>query len=156
MSFLLPNTGHIQLDVIMPRLKIKNPHDILNYLAAELAPAFFYTPEELAPALENSMQDAIAGDGMALPYLTLTRLTKPFTALITFDEPVHFEEGDATYVSSMLVLVLPEKDGALNKIRLARVSRLFRNKSLCRQIAEARSENEIFAALMVGSEQIAA
>lgn len=83
------------------------------------------------------------GDGIAIPHLKLDEAKTSYSLFIKLEEPVEFNAIDGSPVDMVFLLISPRKDGPLHLARLARISRLFRDKDVRSHLRKNNSDNTI-------------
>jgi len=79
------------------------------------------------------------GHGVALPHARLDGVEEVVGAMLLLEKPVEFDAVDRQPVDLVFALFAPRDSGVEHLKALARVSRTFRNASLC---AKLRSNND--------------
>lgn len=90
------------------------------------------------------------GRGIAIPHGKLSDLDRLHGMFVRLDEPVDFEAVDDQPVDLLFLLLAPEEAGADHLKALARISRLFRDGSLCEQLRKSGDADALFKLLTRG------
>jgi len=143
---------------VLPNLKATSKKQSLQVLAARAA--------ELLDLEERTVLDLLmererlgttgVGNGVGIPHAKVPGLEKPCGLFARLDQPVDFDAIDDQSVDLVFLLLAPEGAGADHLKALARVSRLFRNKTLCEKLRASREKSAIFALLSEPAEHHAA
>lgn len=84
------------------------------------------------------------GGGIAIPHGKVPGLDRIHAVFVKLGQPVGFDAIDDQPVDLIFLLLAPESAGAEHLKALARVSRLLRDKGICRRLRESRSAAEIY------------
>jgi len=87
------------------------------------------------------------GHGIGIPHGKLPELDRLYGLFARLDTPIDFDAIDEQPVDLIFVLLAPETAGADHLKALARVSRLFRDRSVCEKLRGTDSSEAIFALL---------
>jgi PTS system nitrogen regulatory IIA component len=78
------------------------------------------------------------GGGIAIPHGKVPGLDRIHAAFVKLGQPIGFDAIDDQPVDLIFLLLAPESAGAEHLKALARISRLLRDKALCRRLRDAR------------------
>ena len=87
------------------------------------------------------------GMGTAIPHGKIAGLTQPFGMFVRLEKPMDFEAVDEQPVDIIFVLLTPEDAGADHLKALARISRLFRDRTMCDKLRGTDSADALTALL---------
>jgi PTS system nitrogen regulatory IIA component len=117
----------------------------------------FKAADVLAALMEREEAGSTGvGRGVALPHARLPGLSRLRAVFVRLEHPVAFNAVDGQPVDLLFALFAPENANSEHLRALARVSRLFRNRELRRQLRQAKSEDAIYALLNQTTEADAA
>lgn len=85
------------------------------------------------------------GQGLAIPHGKLPGLEAIMGVFARLAKPVDFEAIDRQPVDLVFMLLAPERAGADHLKALARVSRLFRNTSICEKLRGSTDASALYA-----------
>ncbi|PJG85553.1 PTS IIA-like nitrogen regulatory protein PtsN [Conservatibacter flavescens] len=84
------------------------------------------------------------GGGVALPHAKLAGGEKPVAVFLQLDTAIDFSAADRRDVDLFFALLIPEHYCDAFKIHLARLAECLTDKSLCKQLRNAQSAEEIW------------
>lgn len=87
------------------------------------------------------------GEGIALPHTRMHDLAKPFGLLARLAKPLDFESIDDIPVDVVCALILPAESAKEHLNALACVTRRLRMPEVLRQIRQAKTSGEVYAAI---------
>ncbi|MGF1593233.1 MAG: PTS IIA-like nitrogen regulatory protein PtsN [Kiloniellaceae bacterium] len=87
------------------------------------------------------------GHGIGIPHGKLPELDRLYGLFARLETPIDFDAIDEHPVDLIFVLLAPETAGADHLKALARVSRLFRDRSVCDKLRGTESAEAIYALL---------
>lgn len=87
------------------------------------------------------------GNGIAIPHGKLANLDKLYGLFARLEKPIDFQAIDKQPVDLIFLLLAPESAGADHLKALARVSRLLRDKQVCKKLRGTDSKEALFALL---------
>ncbi len=87
------------------------------------------------------------GHGIGIPHGKLPELDRLYGLFARLESPIDFDAIDEQPVDLIFVLLAPETAGADHLKALARVSRLFRDRSVCEKLRGTDSGEAIYALL---------
>ncbi len=87
------------------------------------------------------------GHGIGIPHGKLPELDRLYGLFARLETPIDFDAIDEQPVDLIFVLLAPETAGADHLKALARVSRLFRDRSVCEKLRGTDSSEAIYALL---------
>ncbi len=136
-------------DGVLPNLKATSKKQALQVLAARAAELFELEERTVLDLLmeRERLGTTGVGSGVGIPHAKVPGLVKPCGLFARIDEPVDFDAIDDQAVDLVFLLLAPEGAGADHLKALARVSRMFRNKTLCEKLRASREKTAIFALL---------
>lgn len=143
-------SNDLYLDYVLPSLKAENAKQVLQVLARQTAQLDAASEDVIQRALSENEKHATSGigGGVAIPQAYIENLEKPAGIFARLDRLVDFHALDDAPVDLVFCLLSPAEDGPLHLRRLATVSRLFRDKTLCQRLRGADSADAIRALLM--------
>ena len=96
------------------------------------------------------------GNGIAIPHGKLASLKRLHGLFARLEQPVEFQAIDDQPVDLIFLLLAPESAGADHLKALARVSRLLRDKAICKKLRGTDTPDGLFAILTESMETRAA
>jgi PTS system nitrogen regulatory IIA component len=87
------------------------------------------------------------GHGIGIPHGKLPELDRLYGLFARLETPIDFDAIDEHPVDLIFVLLAPETAGADHLKALARVSRLFRDRSVCEKLRGTDSAEALYALL---------
>lgn len=88
------------------------------------------------------------GHGVAIPHAKDPKLDRIYGVFIALGDPVAFDAVDDLPVDLVFMLLASEGAGTDHLKALARVSRLLRNKNVCKELRTLRQVDDLQAALI--------
>ena len=143
---------------VLPNLKASSKKQSLQVLAARAAELFDLEERTVLDLLmeRERLGTTGVGNGVGIPHAKVPGLEKPCGLFARLDGSVDFDAIDDQAVDLVFLLLAPEGAGADHLKALARVSRMFRNKTLCEKLRASREKQAIFALLSEPAEHHAA
>lgn len=140
----------IKIDAVLYGLKGANWKQAYHSLAESVSDATGLSMMDVADQLIANEQKSPSGigRGFALPHLQIAGLSKPFVLFAKLAQPIDMETVDHDAVDMMAVLLSPENDGPYHLRRLSRLSRFFRDETICQKLQGAESEDALRAILL--------
>ncbi len=96
------------------------------------------------------------GNGIAIPHGKLPNLNRMHGLFARLDRPIDFQAIDEQPVDLIFLLLAPETAGADHLKALSRVSRLLRDKSVCKKLRGTKNDEALYALLIEDTENRAA
>ncbi len=96
------------------------------------------------------------GNGIAIPHGKLANLNRMHGLFARLERPIDFQAIDAQPVDLIFLLLAPETAGADHLKALSRVSRLLRDKEVCRKLRGTKNDEALYALLVEDTEHRAA
>ncbi len=87
------------------------------------------------------------GHGVAIPHGKLAELGRLYGLFARLEHPIDFDSIDDVPVDLIFLLLAPESAGADHLKALARVSRLFRDRSTCEKLRGSDNADALYALL---------
>ena len=87
------------------------------------------------------------GNGIAIPHGKLAGLDRLYGVFARLEQPVNFEAIDEQPVDLIFLLLAPEGAGADHLKALARISRLLRDRGVCKKLRGSDDAEAIYALL---------
>ena len=87
------------------------------------------------------------GRGVAIPHARMAQIGRPVAALMRLRHPADFDAADRLPVEIVFGLLSPEQSGVAHLHALAAISRMVRDEDNREAIADAPSEEAIYALL---------
>ncbi len=99
--------------------------------------------------LQNEISDPAAmGRGIAVPQITLRKIIRPFSMMLTLEKPIAFDTPDRQSIDIIYALVSPAQSKPLHLQRLASISRFLKDQELCDYIRQSTSTDKLNAVLL--------
>ncbi|MDG1437447.1 MAG: PTS IIA-like nitrogen regulatory protein PtsN, partial [Emcibacteraceae bacterium] len=87
------------------------------------------------------------GHGVAIPHGRFSDLDQIMGFFVKLDKPLNFDSLDDQPVDLVFLLLVPEDAGADHLKALAKISRIFRDQSICEKLRGTNDSDAIFAIL---------
>ena len=91
------------------------------------------------------------GEGIAIPHCRMANCTGIMGTLTTLEQPVEFESMDDQPVSTLFVLIVPEKEMDAHLEVLAMLVEKFQQSAFRQKLLAARDANELYLAAVTDS-----
>jgi len=142
-ALLCPNRVHF-----LPRVSSKRK--LLQILAEHASVATGLDSRVIFEGLHAREQlgSTGVGHGVAIPHAKGPKLEHIYGVFIALGDPVVFESVDDLPVDLVFMLLAPEGAGTEHLKALARVSRLLRNKDVCRELRSLKDVADLQSALI--------
>ena len=134
-------------DAVLTGLKAGSKKQVLQALSEHAAGLTGLEERDIfAVVLERERLGTTGvGQGLAIPHGKLPDLGSITGVFARLAKPVDFESIDRQPVDMVFMLLAPEAAGADHLKALARVSRLFRNPSMCEKLRGSVAAGAIYA-----------
>lgn len=135
------NLQHISpFDFILPDLRATNRRQVFRHVATYLARAVGLESDMLLSRILESDREtpSALGDGLAVVNLVLPGLDRPYVLLARMGQGADFQAPDGVSIDVLCLILSPARSGESLQ-RLARVSRLLREKGLRHRLRGAES-----------------
>jgi PTS system nitrogen regulatory IIA component len=134
---------------VFPRAKAGSKKALLEFLAQKAAPLVALPFDIVFEAVweRERLSTTGVGQGIALPHGRLKGVTRPVGVFVRVEKPVDFESLDGLPVDLAFLLLTPEGAGADHLKALARISRLFRNQTVCEKLRGSKDASALYAIL---------
>jgi nitrogen PTS system EIIA component len=139
----------IGLDSVVPALKATSKKQALQELAAAASPRCGVHEREIFDVLleRERLGTTGVGKGIAIPHGKLADLDQLYGVFARLAQPIDFEAIDDQPVDLIFLLLAPESAGADHLKALARISRLFRDDTICAKLRGASRAEALYALL---------
>jgi PTS system nitrogen regulatory IIA component len=139
----------IGLDCVVPALKATSKKQALQELAAAASPRCGVHEREIFDVLleRERLGTTGVGKGVAIPHGKLADLDQLYGVFARLAQPIDFEAIDDQPVDLVFLLLAPESAGADHLKALARISRLFRDDTICAKLRGASRAEALYALL---------
>ena len=137
-----------QKDVV-PRLRAASKKQVLQELARRAAASCGEDEHVIFELLieRERLGSTATGGGVAIPHARMASLDRIYGLFARLERAIDFEAIDNEPVDLVFLLLTPTSAGADHLKALARVSRLFRDQSICAKLRGATSADAIYALL---------
>lgn len=138
------------MDVVLPELKANNQKQAFQVITEYAADHTGLDQKKLFDRLmawERKAAISGIGEGVAILHLSIKDIERPFMMLARASQKVDYDSVDGEPVDLIVLLLSPEEDGPYHLQRLARISRILRDKDLCNRLRGANSSDAIRALL---------
>lgn len=132
---------------IFSGLKLFSKEQVFRFISGEAAEQTGAEQDKILRMLmsaEKKLPSGV-GEGVAIPHLKMPDISLPYTLFASMSQPVEFDAVDGAPVDMVFLLISPERDGPLHLNRLAKVSRLFRDRDFCSRLRGSDNDNDIRA-----------
>lgn len=141
-------------DLLSPRsivwgLKASSKKQVLQELARRATDITGITEREIFDVLleRERLGSTGVGQGVAIPHGKLAELDHLVGLFAKLESPVDFDAVDGEPVDLVFLLLAPRETGAEHLKALARVSRLLRDRDLCKRLRGTSNADALFALL---------
>ena len=134
---------------VLPNLKVTSKKQALQELSKRVAKNYNLAEREVFEVLleREKLGSTGVGNGIAIPHGKMEDLGRLSGYFARLERPVDFEAIDDRPVDLIFLLLAPEASGAEHLKALARVSRLMRNKSICKKLRGSNSAEALYSLL---------
>jgi PTS system nitrogen regulatory IIA component len=134
---------------VFARVKAASKKALLESLAQKAAPLVRLPADRVFETVWEREKLSTTGmsHGIAIPHGRMKGVTRMFGLFARLDEAVDYEAIDGLPVDLVFLLLAPEEAGADHLKALARVSRLFRNQTICEKLRASNDAAALFAIL---------
>jgi PTS system nitrogen regulatory IIA component len=91
------------------------------------------------------------GNGIALPHGRLHEINQSLAIFVTTKTPVHYDAIDDRPVDIFCALLIPEEQCEAHLSTLSSIAKLLNDKSVCKQIRQAETDEQVYRILMENS-----
>jgi PTS system nitrogen regulatory IIA component len=139
----------IGLDGVIPALKATSKKQVLQEIAAAASTRCGTHEREIFDMLleRERLGTTGVGKGIAIPHGKLAGLDQLYGVFAHLAQPIDFEAIDDEPVDLIFLLLAPESAGADHLKALARISRLFRDGTICAKLRGAAGAEALYALL---------
>lgn len=146
----------IEIDAILPDLRAAERKQAFQTLCEAASRLTGLDAKDLLSRLLEGERGNVSygiGGGVAIPHLMLETLEKPCHIFARLPRPIAYDSVDGGPVDLVFLILSPASDGPYHLQRLARVSRLLRDRALCARLRGADSADVLHAIMfdMTGS-----
>lgn len=147
----------MQFDMILPAMIAANSKQMTRLVAREITGLVGINDRILAERLleKEKQNPSTMGDGVSITHMPVSGLSNAVNIFVRLKNPVDMKAADKKPVDIVVILLTPEREGAMYLRTLARVSRLLRNASICARLRKSANEKELRAVLDQSSVQLA-
>lgn len=138
---------------VIPNLKARSKKQALHELAAQASKLTGIKSQTILEKLldREKLGTTGVGQGIAIPHGKFEELDHVVGLFARLKKPVDFESIDDQPVDLIFLLLAPDPAGAAHLKALARVSRLFRDQSICEKIRGTDNADALHAMLSEGA-----
>jgi mannitol/fructose-specific phosphotransferase system IIA component (Ntr-type) len=139
----------IYFDHVVPDFRCDNKSQFIEKAAFVMADATGMNTRILEVKLGEATKDqeVAVGEGIGLLHISISGLLKPLSYFFRLEKPLDMNAHDSQGVSFFIVLLSPEREGAIHLPFLARTARLLRDAQIRDRFFAAVDENEIRLAI---------
>jgi len=134
---------------VLPNLKVTSKKQALQELSKRVAKNYNLAEREVFEVLleREKLGSTGVGNGIAIPHGKMEDLSRLSGYFARLERPVDFEAIDERPVDLIFLLLAPESSGAEHLKALAQVSRLMRNKTICKKLRGSNSVEALYSLL---------
>ncbi len=134
---------------VIADLKVASKKQALHELAARAAPLTGLSERVVFESLleREKLGTTGVGGGVAIPHGKFTQLARTHGLFARLSQSIDFDAVDGQPVDLIFVLLAPQSAGADHLKALARVSRLFRDRSMCEKLRGTEAAEALYALL---------
>jgi len=139
----------INQNSIIPNLKAASKKQLLQELEAITNQKCAAPLTDVASTLmeRERLGSTGVGHGVAIPHGRFSDLDQIMGFFVKLDKPLNFDSLDDQPVDLVFLLLVPEEAGADHLKALAKVSRIFRDQSICEKLRGTNDSDAIYAIL---------
>ena len=139
----------INQNSIFPNLKAASKKQLLQELAAIINKKCASPLTDVANVLmeRERLGSTGVGHGVAIPHGRFSELDQIMGVFVKLDKPLNYDSLDDQPVDLVFLLLVPEDAGADHLKALAKVSRIFRDQTICEKLRGANDSDAIYAIL---------
>ena len=144
------NDDYLKIDLILPELKANNQKQLYQVISDCLSDHTEISKDEIYSYLmehNNSGTSSGIGNGVAILHSIHEKLHMPVVLFARATHLIEYDSVDGDPIDLIFHIASPESDRHLHLQRLAKISRLARNGSLCTSLRNADSKDAIQAIL---------
>ena len=113
--------------------------------------------DSMLEKLETQSFATCIGNGVAIPHVKISGLTKIYGFFSSLERPIDFESADKQPVDLIFTLLAPENSNGTEHLKaLAMVSRVFSDKDIRAKLRSSESAESLFAILTSNEDSKAA
>ncbi len=142
-------TDLITPESVVPNLKVTSKKHALQEISKRMAESYDLTEREIVEILleREKLGSTGVGNGIAIPHGKMENLDCLCGYFARLERPVEFDAVDERPVDLIFLLLAPEEAGADHLKALARVSRLMRDKAVCKKLRGSNTSEALYALL---------
>lgn len=139
----------INQNSIFPNLKATSKKQLIQELAAITNKKCARPLTDVANVLmeRERLGSTGVGHGVAIPHGRFSELDQIMGIFVKLDKPLNYDSLDDQPVDLVFLLLVPEEAGADHLKALAKVSRIFRDQSICEKLRGTNDSDAIYAIL---------
>ena len=136
-------------ECVLPNLKVTSKKQALQELAKRISQNYGLAVRDVFEILleREKLGSTGVGNGIAIPHGKMVNLDCLYGYFARLERPIDFEAIDERPVDLIFLLLAPESAGASHLKALARISRLMRDKSICKKLRGSDSAEALYALL---------
>lgn len=134
-----------QINRVLPDLHVSDWKEAYDAMASYAAQDTGLNKKNLSLCLKSAEAATPSGigRGIAIPQMIMNGIKKPYILFARLRNEVKMETFDSAPVGMVMLLISPRTDGPLHLQRLSRVTRIFRDPYLCKQLRTAEDAENI-------------
>lgn len=147
----MPNAqSSLHINAILPDIPAASRKQVYQLVARQVHQDTSFDANHIFDELMDRERQAPSGigGGVAVPQIRYGERDKPYILLGRMPNYVDFHAVDQVPVDLLCLLISPIADGPLHLRRLARLSRIFRDKQLCNELRDAESADAMHFAII--------
>ncbi len=139
----------IKTGYVIEELQAKTKRDVLTELSSVFLRDLSCDPEEMVSILleREKLGSTGIGDGIAIPHGKMGSMKELVVAFGRSRKGIDFNAMDGKSVHLFFLLMAPENSAGLHLKALARISRMLKDVAFRKRLLDARSEQELRAAI---------
>lgn len=139
----------IKTGYVIEELQAKTKRDVLTELSSVFLRDLSCDPEEMVSILleREKLGSTGIGDGIAIPHGKMGSMKELVVAFGRSRKGIDFNAMDGKPVHLFFLLMAPENSAGLHLKALARISRMLKDVAFRKRLLDARSEQELRAAI---------
>ncbi len=146
----------LQPEAVIPHLPARDKKQALKLMASPAAKITGLPEREIFSVLLEREHIGCTGmgNGVCIPHGRFEGLKRPYALFARLDKPIEFGAADGRPVDLIFLLLTPTKANTDHLKALATVSRLLRDKELCRNLRGTNDASKLHDMLVAENEEV--
>jgi len=142
----------LPVNAIIPHLQVRDKKQALKKLSAYAATVCPLAEKEIFAALSERENAGCTGmgKGVCIPHGRFSSLSRVYMLFAKLEEPIEFDAEDGRKVDLVFLVLSPSSSDTEHIKALATVSKLLRDKEICKKLREAENADQLYSVLISG------